>query len=180
VAHRTNSGRRAAENLSAGAAHATREALAGAAEGLDAAAEASWAILPRSVPAQLERKTGRLLTSPRLLRSSGDVHVIGQPPSQAHVARPQPTLRYIGTFMVTCYDLYGLTATGAAAGPESVAVDPSVISLGTKIYVQGVGARTADDTGGAIVGDHIDIWEPDYSECAAWGVQDRPVYVLTD
>ena len=83
---------------------------------------------------------------------------------------------YLGTFMVTCYDLTGVTASGALAGPESAAVDPGVIPLGTRIYVDGVGQRTADDTGGAIIGDHIDIWEPTYIECADWGVQDRSVY----
>lgn len=97
-------------------------------------------------------------------------------PQQAAEESP---LRYLGTFMVTCYDLTGITATGAIAGPESVAVDPSVIALGTRIYVQGVGVRTADDTGGAIIGDHIDIWEPAYTTCADWGVQEKAVYVVT-
>lgn len=93
-------------------------------------------------------------------------------------ARPpaMPSRTYIGTFMVTCYDLTGPTASGQLAGPQSVAVDPSVIPLGSRIYVDGVGLRVADDTGGAIIGDHVDIWEPTYSQCAQWGVQDRAVY----
>ncbi|MGH9104881.1 MAG: 3D domain-containing protein, partial [Acidimicrobiales bacterium] len=69
----------------------------------------------------------------------------------------------LGTFLVTCYDLTGITASGAIAGPESVAVDPSVVPLGTHVYIDGVGARTADDTGGAIIGQHLDIWEPTYA-----------------
>jgi 3D (Asp-Asp-Asp) domain-containing protein len=80
--------------------------------------------------------------------------------------------------MVTCYDMTGVTASGTMAGPDSVAVDPSVIPLGTRIYVQGVGTRVADDTGGAIIGDHIDIWEPSYSTCTTWGVQERAVYAV--
>jgi 3D (Asp-Asp-Asp) domain-containing protein len=87
-----------------------------------------------------------------------------------------PSRTFVGNFMVTCYDLTGITASGALAGPDSVAVDPSIIPLGTEIYVGGVGERTADDTGGAIIGDHIDIWEPTYYDCATWGVQVRPVY----
>ena len=78
--------------------------------------------------------------------------------------------------MVTCYDLYGHTADGAIAGMESVAVDPSVIPLGSTIYVPGIGERTADDTGGMIIGDHIDIWEPSYGQCADWGVRYLPIY----
>jgi 3D (Asp-Asp-Asp) domain-containing protein len=93
--------------------------------------------------------------------------------------RPQRPLKYLGTFLVTCYDLTGTTASGAPAGPASVAVDPGVISLGTQIYVEGVGFRTADDTGGAIVGYHIDIWEPSYWQCADWGVQERAVYEVS-
>jgi 3D (Asp-Asp-Asp) domain-containing protein len=81
--------------------------------------------------------------------------------------------------MVTCYDLTGTTASGSLAGPQSVAVDPRVIPLGTDVYIQGVGLRTADDTGGAIVGYHIDIWEPTYSECSGWGVRYRLVYQVS-
>jgi 3D (Asp-Asp-Asp) domain-containing protein len=88
----------------------------------------------------------------------------------------RPALKLLGNFLVTCYDLTGITASGELAGPQSVAVDPSVIPLGTQIYVQGIGLRTADDTGGAIVGDHVDIWEPTYYACADWGAQVRSVY----
>jgi 3D (Asp-Asp-Asp) domain-containing protein len=96
-----------------------------------------------------------------------------------HVASPpptQPARAPLGTFMVTCYDLFGHTADGAVAGMESVAVDPSVIPLGSTIYVPGIGERTADDTGGMIIGNHIDIWEPSYGQCADWGVRYLPVY----
>ncbi len=96
-----------------------------------------------------------------------------------HVASPpptQPARAPLGTFMVTCYDLYGHTADGAVAGMESVAVDPSVIPLGSTIYVPGIGERTADDTGGMIIGNHIDIWEPTYGQCANWGVRYLPIY----
>ena len=89
---------------------------------------------------------------------------------------PTPPSTYLGTFLVTCYDLTGATASGALAGPQSVAVDPRVIPLGTEVFVAGVGDRTADDTGGAIIGNHIDIWESTYTACADWGVQDRAVF----
>jgi 3D (Asp-Asp-Asp) domain-containing protein len=85
--------------------------------------------------------------------------------------------RPLGTFVVTCYDLSGRTATGTYTNEATVAVDPSVIPLGSSIYISGVGARLAEDTGGAIVGDRLDIWEPTYADCAAWGVEDREVWL---
>ncbi len=94
----------------------------------------------------------------------------------ASVVLQSPERKLLGDFLVTCYDLTGVTATGDMAGPESVAVDPSVIPLGTQVYVQGIGMRTADDTGGAIVGNHVDIWEPTYYACANWGARVRSVY----
>ncbi len=83
----------------------------------------------------------------------------------------------LGTFMVTCYDLPGDTATGVPVNAETVAVDPSVIPLGTRIVVDGAGERIAEDTGGAIIGHHIDIWEPTYADCVNWGVQQRQVWL---
>ncbi len=83
----------------------------------------------------------------------------------------------LGTFVVTCYDLGGSTATGVGVNSATVAVDPSVIPLGTHIYVDGAGSRIAQDTGGAIKGRRLDIWEPSYGQCAAWGVQSRQVWI---
>jgi 3D (Asp-Asp-Asp) domain-containing protein len=68
----------------------------------------------------------------------------------------------------TCYDLPGRTATGMPVGPGVVAVDPSVIPLGTRLYVPGYCNSVAADVGGGIKGDTIDLWMTP-SQCAAWG-----------
>jgi 3D (Asp-Asp-Asp) domain-containing protein len=82
----------------------------------------------------------------------------------------------IGNFVITCYDLSGTTASGPPAGSDEIAVDPSVIPLGSTVYIAGVGTRVAEDTGGAIRGNRIDLWEPTASACADWGVETRTVY----
>lgn len=72
------------------------------------------------------------------------------------------------TVSATCYDLSGRTATGMPVGQGVVAVDPSVIPLGTRLYVPGYGHGVAADVGGGIKGDTIDLWMTP-SQCAAWG-----------
>jgi len=69
----------------------------------------------------------------------------------------------------TCYDLPGRTATGMPVGRGVVAVDPSVIPLGSRLYIPGYGNGVAADVGGGIRGNIIDLWYPTYAECAAWG-----------
>lgn len=69
----------------------------------------------------------------------------------------------------TCYDLPGHTATGMPVGPGVVAVDPSVIPLGSKLYIPGYGNGIAADVGSGIRGAMIDLWYASYSQCAAWG-----------
>ena len=69
----------------------------------------------------------------------------------------------------TCYDLPGTTATGMPVGRGVVAVDPSVIPLGSRMRIPGYGNGVAADVGSGITGAVIDLWYPTYAECAAWG-----------
>jgi uncharacterized protein YabE (DUF348 family) len=52
---------------------------------------------------------------------------------------------------------YGITRTGLKAGYGVVAVDPKVIPLWTEVYVPGYGRAVAGDTGGSILGRHVDL-----------------------
>jgi 3D (Asp-Asp-Asp) domain-containing protein len=79
-----------------------------------------------------------------------------------------PTGRHQLTVSATCYELSGTTATGMPVGPGVVAVDPSVIPLGTRMYVPGYGNGVAADVGGGIQGAVIDLWMHP-AQCAAWG-----------
>ena len=61
-------------------------------------------------------------------------------------------------------DVQEYTATGLILNnnpnAKVIAVDPSVIPLGTKVYVEGYGYAVAADTGGAIKGHKIDVFFP--------------------
>lgn len=74
----------------------------------------------------------------------------------------------------TAYSNHATTATGRTpvrneGGLSTIAVDPSVIPLGSKVYVDGYGYAIAADTGGAIRGNKIDIYLNSSSECSRWG-----------
>ncbi len=79
---------------------------------------------------------------------------------------------------------YGITATGSRAGRGIVAVDPSVIPLGTKLYIESAdgsyvyGTAIAADTGGAIKGNRIDLCFDTRSEAIGFGRRQVKVYIL--
>lgn len=78
-------------------------------------------------------------------------------------------LKPLGEFEVTfyCYNS-GYTASGTVPDDMTVAVNTDEIPLGSLIYVEGMGFRIAEDTGG--FGDRtIDIYLPDYDECIERG-----------
>jgi 3D (Asp-Asp-Asp) domain-containing protein/septal ring factor EnvC (AmiA/AmiB activator) len=89
--------------------------------------------------------------------------------SPAPVAVPTPAGPGTMTVTATAYTLQGTTATGAPVGYGVIAVDPSVIPLGTRMTIPGYGEGVAADTGGAIQGAVIDLWFPTAAEAAAWG-----------
>lgn len=60
----------------------------------------------------------------------------------------------------------------------TVAVDPSVIPLGTRLYVDGYGYAKAEDVGSAITGRKIDLFFNSEKECTDWGVRTVRVYIL--
>ncbi|HMM06592.1 MAG TPA: 3D domain-containing protein [Clostridiales bacterium] len=71
-----------------------------------------------------------------------------------------------------------LTKSGTLSRVGAIAVDPSVIPLGTKLYVEGYGYCVAEDTGGLIKGNRIDVYLDSEEECINWGVKSVTVYIL--
>jgi 3D (Asp-Asp-Asp) domain-containing protein len=73
------------------------------------------------------------------------------------------------TVSTTAYSLPGYTSSGLHTGWGVVAVDPSVIPLGTHLTIPGYGEAVAADTGTAIVGNRVDLWFPTLALAQAWG-----------
>jgi len=75
----------------------------------------------------------------------------------------------LGIFEVSCHTGKGVTASGRPSSRETVSVDPRVVPLGTRLVIDKVGPRVAADTGGAIRGRRLDIWEPSLAACTQFG-----------
>ena len=107
------------------------------------------------------------------------------------------TFRNVITASATAYDLsyescgknpgdrgYGITASGMQARYGVVAVDPRVIPLGTRLYIEAAdgswvyGEAIAGDTGGAIKGNKVDLFFNSRSECMAFGRRTAKIYIL--
>ncbi|MCO0598532.1 LysM peptidoglycan-binding domain-containing protein [Peribacillus butanolivorans] len=85
-------------------------------------------------------------------------------------------------YTADCQGCSGTTATGIdlKANPNAkvISVDPSVIPLGSKVYVEGYGYATAADTGSAIKGNKVDIFIPNEQDAINWGVKNVKLQIL--
>lgn len=100
------------------------------------------------------------------------------------------TLRYARALTVkaTAYTTerqsWKKTATGTIARVGAIAVDPKVIPYGTRMYIVSsdgtitYGVATAEDCGGSIKGNRVDLFFDTYSECINFGVRSCTVYIL--
>ena len=70
------------------------------------------------------------------------------------------------------------TATGKRPAVGLVSVDPKVIPMGTRLYIEGYGFATAADRGSSIKGNKIDVFLESKEACIKWGRRWVKVYVL--
>ncbi len=93
-------------------------------------------------------------------------------------------LRCRATAYTTQRQSWKLTATGTTARVGAIAVDPDVIPYGTRMFIVSsdgsitYGVATAEDCGGSIQGNRIDLFFDTYDECIQFGVRDCDVYLL--
>ncbi|WP_203334077.1 LysM peptidoglycan-binding domain-containing protein [Planococcus beigongshangi] len=81
-----------------------------------------------------------------------------------------------------CAGCSGITATGidlrSNPNQKVIAVDPTVIPLGSTVWVEGYGTAIAGDTGGAIKGNKIDVFIPSRDAALQWGRKTVTIKIL--
>lgn len=112
-------------------------------------------------------------------------------PEETEPEETEPVLEELGEFRLTAYCAcrkccgkdpgdfgYGVTASGAVVeAGRTIAVDSSVIPLGSEIVIDGH-TYIAEDTGSAIKGNRIDIYFDTHQEALNFGVQYADVYII--
>lgn len=109
--------------------------------------------------------------------------------SKIQELKSKPQKKLVGNFKIThycpCYTCNGSwgskTALGTTMTPNrTIAVDPRIIPLGSKVEINGR-IYIAEDTGGAIKGNRIDVCVSSHSEAYAKGVLNNvPAYIVTE
>ncbi|PFG06317.1 3D domain-containing protein [Bacillus sp. es.034] len=107
-------------------------------------------------------------------------------PAQAEPATEDKAVKELTVeataYTADCAGCSGTTATGVnlKENPDAkvIAVDPNVIPLGSKVYVEGYGYATAEDTGGAIKGNRIDVFIPSKDQAVDFGRKTVNVKIL--
>ncbi|NIK67912.1 3D domain-containing protein [Paenibacillus sp. BK720] len=99
----------------------------------------------------------------------------------------------MGRFLITAYTAgyestqkhkgepgYGITASGTTVKQgRTISADPRVLPIGTRVKIEGLQATyTVEDTGGAIKGNHIDLYYDELDDALDWGRQHCEVTVI--
>lgn len=103
--------------------------------------------------------------------------------SSTHPSNVKKTIKVTATaFTASCAGCSGITRTGINLKKNPnlkvIAVDPKIIPLGSKVWVEGYGIAIAGDTGGSIKGNKIDIFIATKTKAYQWGRKTVTVKVL--
>ena len=79
---------------------------------------------------------------------------------------------------ICCGKSDGITSSGALAKEKhTIAVDPNVIPMGSQVHLEGLGTFIAEDTGGAIKGNRIDVYMEDHNQALQFGIQETKAHL---
>ena len=95
------------------------------------------------------------------------------------IVKEENSKKYMGEFTLVAYYQGNITSTGTRPQVNhTIAVDPRVIPYGSKVYIEGYGTFIAEDCGGGIKGNMIDIYMGSYNECIQFGRRKAKVYIV--
>jgi 3D (Asp-Asp-Asp) domain-containing protein len=104
-----------------------------------------------------------------------ELEYIGEFEITYYTAGPESTGKYLG------HPEYGITRSGAVVEEgRIIAADWSVLEPGTKVYIDGIGERIVEDTGGAIVGKCIDVYVEDLEVALQGGRHKADVWIVKE
>lgn len=103
----------------------------------------------------------------------------------SYVSSTSSSGTYLSTFSMTAtaytggsFTAMGLKPVRDPNGLSTISVDPSVIPLGSKVYVEGYGYAIASDTGGAIKGNKIDLYMNSLQDCYSFGRRTVTLHIV--
>jgi 3D (Asp-Asp-Asp) domain-containing protein len=143
-------------------------------------------------------RIGQVLTVPRKTSASRQLQT--EQPDRKEASVPVVSLpalsrgKDLGLFTLTAYTAgpestgkrpgdpaYGITSSGAVVTEGyTIAVDPEVIPIGSRVYIEGIGYRIAQDTGSKIKGKRIDVYMSDLEAARKFGVRKNIRVELVD
>lgn len=131
------------------------------------------------------KEVSREVVESKVVKEPIDEVVVKGTMEKLVLSRGNDNINYKKAMVVeaTAYSGDGITATGTVPkrdpnGLSTIAVDPRVIPLGTKVYVEGYGYAVAEDTGGAIKNNIIDLFLNSAPECKQWGRRNVNLYII--
>ncbi len=103
-----------------------------------------------------------------------------RPAHHEHYAKNKGQVVYVSATAYSAYDPGNSrrTASGTPVRRGVIAVDPSFIALGTRVYIPGYGEAVAEDVGWGVRGNHIDVAFDSHEEAMAFGRQDLEIYII--
>lgn len=128
-------------------------------------------------------ETNRKITSTKIISEPTTQVILQGTGTILTASRGDGAAKKCITCSATAYSGHGLTSSGRKtlrdpSGVSTVAVDPTVIPIGSKVYIDGYGYAIAADTGGAIKGNKIDLYFNSEEECSSWGRKQVQVKII--
>lgn len=131
---------------------------------------------------QVQKENAPAVQAPTTSNTSSEESAHAAPAASTSKTSSKEITVKATAYTASCEGCSGTTATGinlkANPNEKVIAVDPSVIPLGSKVYVEGYGEAVAGDTGGAIKGNRIDIFIPSEHDAINFGVKQVKVTII--